>query len=490
MSEEKLLTENSNMRLLPQSIEAEQALLGAILTNNRAMEKVVEFLKPEHFASPVHGKIYKACQTLLERGRLADPITLKDFFASEGSLEEVGGADYLFQLAASSTTTINAGDYGTQIFDRYMRRQLIALGTDVVNDAFEISLDNSAKSQIENAEKMLYDLADEGELEGGPKTLSEGANQLLKTTQEVMANPNGVGGIPTGLVDLDASLGGLHNANLIIIAGRPAMGKTALATCIATNVAEYFKEQNKKNAEKKSVAFFSLEMSSAELAGRILSNYTQIDGKRISSGKVSVPEFEKMAESIKNLNELPLLVDETPAVTVTAIKNRARRMKRDKTHGLGLIVIDYLQLIQESGRAENRVQALSEMTRSLKVMAKELDVPVIVLSQLSRLVESRDNKRPQLSDLRESGSIEQDADIVMFVFREAYYLMNEQPIQKERESSEAFQKRCQEWEQKKIDLAKRAEVIVAKHRQGSPGIVNLYFDGQYTFFGNLAKESN
>ncbi|MBO5996907.1 MAG: replicative DNA helicase [Alphaproteobacteria bacterium] len=490
MTEEKLSTENSNMRLSPQSIEAEQALLGAILTNNRAMEKVVEFLKPEHFASAAHGKIYKACQTLSERGRLADPITLKDFFAREGSLEEVGGADYLFQLAASSTTTINAGDYGTQIFDRYIRRQLISFGTDVVNDAFEISLDNPAVHQIESAEKMLYDLADEGELEGGPKQLSFGANQLLQVTQEAMANPNGVGGVPTGLVDLDSLLGGLHNSNLIIIAGRPGMGKTALATCIATNVAEHFKEQNKKNAEKKSVAFFSLEMSSAELAGRILSNYTQIEGNRISSGKVSPSEFDKLAEAIKTLDELPLMVDETSAITVTAIKNRARRMKRDKSHGLGLIVIDYLQLIQESGRAENRVQALSEMTRSLKVMAKELGVPVIVLSQLSRLVESRDNKRPQLSDLRESGSIEQDADLVMFVFRESYYLENDKPVQREKESGESFQKRCQEWEQKKIDLAKRAEVNVAKNRHGDTRTINLYFDGKYTFFGNLAKESS
>lgn len=477
----------TNLRLPPQSLEAEQALLGAILTNNRALEKVVEFLKPEHFANPIHGKIYAACQVLTERGRSADPITLKDYFASSGALEDVGGADYLFQLAASSTTTINAGDYGNQIFDRYMRRQLIGLGTDIVNDAFDIKLDNSAIQQIEYAEKSLYDLANEGELEGGPKPLTIGAAQLLAATQEAMNNPNGVGGIPTGLADLDRLLGGLHNTNLIILAGRPAMGKTALATCIAANVARYFKEQNQKGGEKKSVAFFSLEMSASELAGRILSNYTQIEGNRITGAGLTVPEFEKMAEAIKDLEDLPLLVDETPAVTVTAIKNRARRMKRDKAHGLGLIIIDYLQLIQESGRAENRVQALSEMTRTLKIMAKELDVPVIVLSQLSRLVESRDNKRPQLSDLRESGSIEQDADIVMFVFREIYYLMNEQPIQRERESNEAFQKRCQEWEQKKIDLAQRAEAIIAKQRHGSTGTVDLYFDGKYTFFGNLAK---
>ena len=482
------INENSNMRMPPQSLEAEQALLGAILTNNRAMEKVNEFLKPEHFASPIHGKVYKACQTLMERGRLADPITLKDYFVGEGALEEVGGFDYLTRLASSSTTTINAKDYGTQIFDRYMRRQLIALGTDVVNDAFEVSLENSAVKQIETAEKMLYDLANEGELEGGPKPLSDGLMQLLTTTQEAMANPNGLGGVPTGLTDLDALLGGLRNSNLIILAGRPAMGKTALATCIAANVAQHFKEENKKNAEKKSVAFFSLEMSAAELAGRIASNYMQIEGHRISSGKITATEFEKLAETLKDVEDLPLLVDETPGVSVTAIKNRARRMKRDKSQGLGLIIIDYLQLIQESGRAENRVQALSEMTRTLKIMAKELNVPVIVLSQLSRLVESRDNKRPQLSDLRESGSIEQDADIVMFVFREAYYLQNEQPIQKERESNEAFQKRCQEWEQKKIDLEKQAEAIVAKQRHGSTGTARLYFDGKYTFFGNLAKE--
>ena len=482
------IKENSNMRLPPQSLEAEQALLGAILTNNRAMEKVDEFLKPEHFASDAHGKIFKACQTLLERGRLADPITLKDFFSSQGTLDDVGGADYLYQLASSSTTTINAGDYGTQIFDRYMRRQLIGLGTDVVNDAFEISLDNSAVKQIENAEKMLYELANEGELEGGPKPLKEGAYDLLSMTQEAMNNPNGVGGVPTGLVDLDSLLGGLRKSNLIVLAGRPAMGKTALATCIAANVAQHFREENKKNAEKKSVLFFSLEMSMAELLGRVISNYTQIEGHRISSGKIEQAEFEKLAEAIKDINDLPLLVDETPGVTVNAIRNRARRIKRDKSHGLGLIVIDYLQLIQESGRAENRVQALSEMTRTLKIMAKELDVPVIVLSQLSRLVESRDNIRPQLSDLRESGSIEQDADIVMFVFREVYYLMNEQPIQKERETTEAFQKRCQEWEQKKIDLEKQAEAIVAKQRHGSTGTAKLYFEGKYTYFGNLAKQ--
>ena len=479
---------NQNMRLPPQSVDAEQALLGAILTNNRAMEQVIEFLKPEHFANPIHGKIYKACQILLERGRLADPITLKDYFASEGTLDDVKGADYLAELVAASTTIINAKDYGNQIFDRYMRRQLVDLGTQVVNDAFEISLENSAFQQIESAEKKLYDLANEGELDGGPKMLSFGVGQLLTSTEQAMANPNGVSGVPTGLADLDKLIGGLHNSDLIILAGRPAMGKTALALCMAVNVAEKFKEENKKNPEKKSVAFFSLEMSAEQLAGRVMSNYARIEGQKLRSGKLTQPEFDKMAESMNELNELPLLVDETAGITVTAIKNRARRMKRDKSKGLGLIVIDYLQLIQESGRAENRVQALSEMTRALKIMAKELNVPVLVLSQLSRLVEQRDNKRPQLSDLRESGSIEQDADIVMFVYRESYYLENDQPQQREKESKEAFQNRIKEWEQKKLDLAKRGEAIISKQRHGPTGTVDLYYDGAYTYFGNLQSD--
>lgn len=476
------------MRIPPQSLEAEQALLGAILTNNRAMEKVVEFLKPEHFANAIHGKIFAACQTLLERGRLADPITLKDYFASEGSLNEIGGQDYIFNLAKASTTTINAGDYGQQIFDRYMRRQLIALGTDVVNDAFDITLENPSQKQIENAEAKLYELANEGELEGGPKVFSLAMKAAVESAERAMKNPNGISGVPTGLLDMDSLMGGLHDSDLIILAGRPAMGKTALATCIAFNVARRFQEENKANSTKKGVAFFSLEMSAEQLAARILSTYTHVGGQAMRTGKLTGEQFDTIASALSMLNTLPLYVDDTPGITVNTIKNRARRLKRDKEKGLGLIVIDYLQLIQESGRSENRVQALSEMTRGLKIMAKELQVPVLVLSQLSRLVEQRDNKRPQLSDLRESGSIEQDADIVMFVYREAYYLEQEQPIQRPKETPDAFQKRILEWEQKKIDLAKRAEAIISKQRHGPTGTVHLFFDGQFTEFGNLERQ--
>ncbi|MBO7332780.1 MAG: replicative DNA helicase [Alphaproteobacteria bacterium] len=475
-----------NLRLPPQSLEAEQALLGAILTNNRAIEKVVEFLRPEHFANVAHQKIYSACLTLTERGRLADPITLKEFFQSDGSLEEVGGLDYISQLANASTTIINAPEYGQQIFDRHIRRQLIDIGTNVVNDAFTIDIENDSQKQIENAEMSLYRLATQTETEGGPKAFALALSEAIKKAEVAIQNPNGLSGTPTGLTDMDKQMGGLHGSDLIIIAGRPAMGKTSLATCIAFNIAKHFQEENKKEGtEKKSVAFFSLEMSADQLAERMLSTYTHIDSQSMRKGQITGEQFDQIAGAATLLTGLPLYIDETPGVTVSTIRNRARRLKREK--GLGLIVIDYLQLIAGGGRSESRVQELSEMTRGLKIMAKELNVPVIVLSQLSRLVEQRDNKRPQLSDLRESGSIEQDADIVMFVYREAYYLEQERPVIKPKETNEMFAKRCAEWEQKKIDLAHTAEAIIAKQRHGPTGSVHLYFDGQFTEFGNLEK---
>ena len=326
-------------------------------------------------------------------------------------------------------------------------------------------------------------------MEGGPSPFSVGLKQAVESAEKAMRNPNGISGLPTGLIDMDKLMGGLHNSDLLILAGRPAMGKTALATCIAFNVARKMQEENKKSDTKQGVAFFSLEMSAEQLAGRILSTYTHIGGQAMRTGKLTGEQFDEIAGALSMLNSLPLYIDDTPGITVNTIKNRARRLKRDKEKGLGLIVIDYLQLISGGGRSENRVQELSEITRALKIMAKELNVPVLVLSQLSRLVEQRDNKRPQLSDLRESGSIEQDADIVMFVYREAYYLENEAPVQRPKETQEAFQKRILEWEQKKIDLAKCAEAIISKQRHGPTGTVHLFFDGQFTEFGNLEKEN-
>lgn len=476
------------LRIPPQSLDAEQALIGAILTNNHAMEKVIEFLRPEHFASPVHAKIFTAFQTLLERGRIVDPITVKEYLTNDGTLDDVGGQDYLFKLANASTTIINATDYGKQIFDRYMRRQLIGIGSEIVNDAFEINLDNDSEQQIETAEKRLYQLGDEGHLEGGLTPFSVGLKQAIESAEEAMRNPTGISGLSSGLVDMDKLMGGLHRSDLIILAGRPAMGKTSLATCMAFNVARKMQQENKKNDAKMGVAFFSLEMSAEQLAGRILSFYTHIGSQAMRTGKLTSEQFDEIAGAIGMLDTLPLYIDDTPAMTVNMIKNRARRLKRDKSKGLGMIVIDYLQLISSGGRSENRVQELSEITRALKIMAKELDVPVIVLSQLSRLVEQRENKRPQLSDLRESGSIEQDADIVMFVYRESYYLENEMPVQKPKEAQDAFSKRILEWEQKKIDLAKRAEAIISKQRHGPTGTIHLFYDGQFTEFGNLVQE--
>lgn len=477
-------------RIPPQNIEAEQALLGAILSNNRALEKVSDFLQPFHFANPVHGKIYEACRTYIEQGRIAEPLMLKALFAHDESLKDVGGADYLAKLAAASTTIINAGDYGRQILDCYLRRQLIDLGTDIVNEAFEITLDNEALTQVEEAEKKLYHLANQGELTGGPKALNEALAESLTATEKAMKNTTGVAGVTTGLVDMDKLLGGLYNSDLLILAGRPAMGKSALATTIAFNAACHFAEENKKpGATKKSVAFFSLEMSAEQLATRILSAKAQVPSHLMRTGKLTNDQFDELAAAVTLLSKIPLYIDETPGITVSAIRNRARRMKRNKEQGLGLIVIDYLQLITASGRSENRVQELSEMTRALKIMAKELDVPVLVLSQLSRLVEQRDNKRPQLSDLRESGSIEQDADIVMFVYREIYYLQNDEPKRHMNETPEKFALRHAEWEQKKIDLANQAEAIIAKQRHGPVGNIALYFNGDFGKFGDLERDT-
>ena len=478
-----------NVRTPPQNIEAEQAVLGAILVNNRALEKVSEFLQANHFVHPIHSKIYAACRNFIEQGRIADTVTLKPLFIHDDSFKEVGGIDYLARLASSSVRIVNVADYGHQILDCYLRRQLIELGTNIVNDAFDMQQDTNAVGQLETAEKGLYNLANESELEGGPITLSQALHQTLQSTQTAMNNPAGIGGTPIGLTDMDKLLGGLYDSDLIILAGRPAMGKSALATTIAFNAAQFFEEENKKEGvPKKSVALFSLEMSAEQVAGRILSSKAKVSNHKMRTGELTTEQFDELAAAVDLLSRIPLEVDETPGITVTAIKNRARRMQRDANKGLGLIVIDYLQLISSGKKSENRVQELSEMTRALKIMAKELKVPVIVLSQLSRLVEARDNKRPMLSDLRESGSIEQDADIVMFVYREIYYLQNEQPVQRGNETPEKFALRCADIELKKKELANQAEVIVAKQRHGPVGTVKLYFNGEFSQFSNLEQE--
>ena len=478
-------------RLPPQNIEAEQALLGAILTNPNAFEKVSDFLKDYHFVSPVHGEIYHAIETLHAHGRSADPVVLKGYLADSPALKEAGGIRYLMDLTAAATSIINAEDYGRLIFDRYLRRQLIGLGTDIVNDAYVIDLAGDAETQMGRAEQKLYDLGTEGQAEGGLDPLSKALTQVVNEVAEATKNPDGLSGISTGFRDLDKKMGGLHNSDLIILAGRPGMGKTAFATCLAFNAARKFMEENKAGKPPKGAAFFSLEMSASQLAGRILSMETQISSDDMRNGRITSDAFRRCVDFAAELEKVPLYVDDTPGLTVAAIHKRCRRLKRDPLKGLGLVVIDYLQLIDmtKTNFKDSMVQALTETTRQLKIMAKDLDVPVVVLSQLNRSVEQREDKRPLMSDLRDSGSIEQDADIVMFVFREWYYLQNEKPIMRQNEKEEKFAERVQQYEKDLIDLENKAELILSKHRHGSTGRIFLSFESRFTRFGDWIEDA-
>ena len=481
--------EKPDITTLPQNLEAEQALLGAILANNKAFEKVSEFLKPQHFADPVHAKIFEVMSKLITRGHIADVITLKNYFEQEGSLNEVGGAKYLVKLADSATPLTNAEYYAQFIYDKYLRRELIATGFDIVNDASKEDIDSDASAQIEAAEKRLFELSNQGDINGGFVDFSDALISSLGHIEEAYQKDGKISGLPTALDALDNKTGGLNNSDLIIIAGRPAMGKTALATNMAYNVAEYMMHAKDLDEKSKGVAFFSLEMSADQLATRILSTVTQTNGHKMRTGELDNAEFTRIAAAVRELEKLPLYIDDTPGLTINTIRTRARRLKRNK--GLGLIVIDYIQLIMGTGSKKtegNRVQELSEISRGLKILAKELNVPVIALSQLNRGVEQRDDKRPVMSDLRESGSIEQDADIVMFVYRENYYIQNEEPQQKASETPEHLQKRIEEWEARVRATANIGEVIIGKQRHGPTGTVQLFWNGDFAQFGNLAKE--
>ena len=471
-------------REAPHNNEAEQALLGAILVNNEAMQKVAGFLTAEHFFEAVHGKIYEHATTLIERGQHATPVTLKTYFERDEALSEVGGASYLVRLAGSAVGIINAEDYGRAIYDCFLRRELIGIGETMVNGAYEAKVDTLPVQQIEAAEQSLFHLAEAGRPEGGFAPFKDTLVHTIDAIERAYKSDERLVGVATGLVDLDKKLGGLHRSDLVILAGRPSMGKTALATNIAFYAARTKARVTSGDPDAvggAAVAFFSLEMSAEQLATRILSEATSIDSEKMRRGQLSNDDFIGVVNASNELGRLPFFIDDTPALSIAAIRTRARRLKRQ--NGLGLVVIDYLQLIRPvSGKSspDHRVQEISEITQSLKALAKELDVPVLVLSQLSRAPELREDKRPLLSDLRESGSIEQDADVVMFVFREEYYLMRAQPKEGTTEHAK--------WQQHMEGAHNLAEVIIGKQRHGPVGIVKLQFQPEFTRFGNYQGE--
>ncbi len=475
----------SMFRTLPHNVEAEKALLGAIFANNRAYERVSEFLLSDHFAFGPNARVFEACARLIERGQIADPVTLRQVFEHDQTLTEIGGTAYLAELAASAVGVINAGEYGRLIHDLHLRRELINLGEEMVERAYSAGVEEDATGQIERAEQGLYDLATRGAYEGGFQPFEQSVVTAIKMAEQAHRREGAYAGVSTGFTDLDKLLGGLHPSDLIILAGRPAMGKSALATNIACNAA--YARLRSKGQEGAMVGFFSLEMSAEQIASRILSEATDISSDRMRKGELSNPEFDRLVVASQALHQTPIFIDDTPALTVSALRTRARRLKRQ--HGLDLIVVDYLQLISSgpSSRNDGRVQEVAEITRGLKTLAKELNVPVLALSQLSRAVEQRDNKRPQLADLRESGAIEQDADVVMFIFREEYYLERDRPGQRPEERDDNFASREEKWQTRLNDVRNIAEVIVAKQRHGPTDTVKMHFEGAFTRFRDLDR---
>ena len=459
----------------PSNLEAEQALLGSILVNNDIIDEVSTLINSNIFYDPAHIKIYEVIENLNNKGMIANPITLKNYFEKDNMLNEVGGTEYLVKITRFSGSVKQAIDYAKIIHEMYLRRELVLVSDKLSADTLNASSEEkNAEKIIEDTEKSLYDLAEKGTFSQSYLKFNKALDETIKMATLAMQSDQGIVGVPTGLTDLDEKLGGLHKSDLIILAGRPSMGKTALATNIAFNASQYILSRQ----EKSSVAFFSLEMSSEQLSTRILSEQARIKSDDIRRGKVTEEEINRYIETSRNIYNLPLFIDETPAISIAALSNRARRIKR--LHGLGLIVVDYIQLMRSSSnKNEGRVQEISEITQGLKALAKELSIPVLALSQLSRAVEQRDDKQPQLADLRESGSIEQDADVVMFVYREAYYLERKQPKLGSIEHAE--------WQSKMNDVNGLADIILGKQRHGPTGTVKVEFEGIYTKFKDLSK---
>ena len=456
----------NNFEELPNNIEAEQSVIGTILVSNEIFDEINTIISSKNFYDPMHQKIFEAIESLIYKGMLANPITLKNYFENEK--DDLNVPDYLVKVTKFSTSSRQAIEYSRIIYDMFVRRELIKISEGTIDSAKLKDLNISGQNIIENSEKLLFDLAEKGSFNSSLVKFDEALKFTIEMASNAYKNEEGIVGVPTGLTDIDDRLGGLHKSDLIIIAGRPSMGKTALATNIAFNAASKLQESGKKST----VAFFSLEMSSEQLSTRILAEQSRIKSNDIRRGRISDEQFDKFIETSKNISELPLYIDETPAISIAAVSNRARRIKR--LFGLDMVVVDYIQLMRAPNNKDGRVQEISEITQGLKAIAKELSVPVLALSQLSRAVEMRDDKQPQLSDLRESGSIEQDADVVMFVYREAYYLERKEPRPATVEHAE--------WQAKMNEVSNLAEIIIGKQRHGPTGNVMLEFEAMFTKF--------
>ncbi|MDU9003482.1 replicative DNA helicase [Sedimentitalea todarodis] len=473
--------ETDGANTMPHSVEAEQQLLGAILTNNDVYDRIASIIGPQHFYDPVHARIYEIAAARIAKNALASPVTLKAFMEDDEGLKELGGPAYLVRLAGAAISAFAVRDYAQMVYDLAIRRQLIGLGRDISDKASRVDVSSEPREQIVEAEQQLYKLSEQGQTESGFQSFLRAVTDAVNVANAAYMRDGGLAGISTDLVDMDRMLGGLHKSDLLILAGRPSMGKTSLATNIAFNVAKAYKRGKLPDGTEGSVdggvvGFFSLEMSAEQLAGRILAEASEISSHKIRQGDMNEAEFRRFVDAAKELEACPLYIDDTAAIPIAQLAARARRLKR--THGLDLLIVDYLQLVR--GTADNRVQEIGEISMGLKAIAKELNIPVIALSQLSRQVESREDKRPQLSDLRESGSIEQDADVVMFVYRGEYYKEREKPGEDDLAATE-------QWIADMERLHGKAEVIIGKQRHGPIGTVELSFEAQFTRFGNLAK---
>ena len=469
---------------LPHNIEAEQALLGALLNNNEVYDRIASVLNEQHFYDPVHQRIFQTATARIQKNALASPVTLKAFLQDDPGLAELGGPAYLARLSEAAITIFAAKDYAQLIYDLAIRRSLMDIGDEIARKASDVRPDSEPREQIVEAEQRLYSLAEQGNAESGFQSFLKAVTDAVNVANAAYQRDGGLAGISTGLVDLDKKLGGLHPSDLLILAGRPSMGKTSLATNIAFNIAKAYRHGKRPDGTEGAVnggvvGFYSLEMSAEQLAARVLSEAAEVPSEQIRRGDMSEEDFRRFVEAAKQLESCPLFIDDTPALPISQLAARARRLKRQ--HGLDVLIVDYLQLVRPaSSRDQGRVNEVSEITQGLKAIAKELNIPVIALSQLSRQVEAREDKRPQLSDLRESGSIEQDADVVMFVFREEYYKEREKPGDHDIEA-------MQKWQDEMSRLHGRAEVIIGKQRHGPIGTVDLAFEGRFTRFSNLVR---